>query len=155
MAQVEVEVIGLLARACERLVGSVFDALDEAGAVGLGTTHALAIRVLDQGELTARALATALGVTPQAAGRISSDLEQQGLVERGRDPRDARARPLRLTDAGRGVATTMRTAEERAVEQWREAAGAANVATTARALQAYLLASEPARLPQARRMRFT
>ncbi len=149
------DVISLLARACERLVGSVFDALDEAGAPELGTTQALAIRMLDHGPLTARALGTALGITPQAAGRISADLEEQGLAERRRDPRDARARPLALTSAGEHIAAAMRSAEDRATEQWRAAAGAADSAATARALRAYLVATEPPRTPQPRRMRFS
>jgi DNA-binding MarR family transcriptional regulator len=47
-------------------------------------------------------------VTAQAAGKVSGELEKQGLGLRGTDPRDARARPLTLTAEGRRMAETMR-----------------------------------------------
>jgi DNA-binding MarR family transcriptional regulator len=151
----EVEVIGLLARACERLVGSVFAALDEEGFGGLTATQALAIRTLAAGPATARALAGALGVTPQAAGKVTSELEGLGLAVRGQDPRDARVRPLTLTELGRRAADAMHDAEEASIRRWREAADGGDLDATVRALRAYLAATEPPRTGHARRMRFT
>jgi DNA-binding MarR family transcriptional regulator len=101
------------------------------------------------------ALATSLGVTPQAAGRVTADLENRGLVERGVDTRDARARPLTLTDAGRRLAEALHRAEVTAVEQWASASPPADLTATARALQAYLDATAPPAPRQQRRMRFT
>jgi len=149
------ELIGLLAQACERLVGSVFGALDDEGFPGLPTSAALAVRVLAGGPATSVSLATALGVTPQAAGRVTADLEQRGLVQRGVDSRDARVRPLTLTASGRRLAETLRRAEVTAVELWASAASPADLAATARALQAYLDVSTPPPARQQRRMRFT
>jgi DNA-binding MarR family transcriptional regulator len=151
----EDDVVGLLARACERLVGSVFASLDDAGLGGVSSTGALAVRMLADGPLTAGALATALGVTPQAAGKVSGELAQQGLVARGSDPRDARARPLTLTDAGRRMAALMREAEAAAVQRWRQAAEPDDLEAVVRALRAYLASTEPARSSTPRRIRFS
>ncbi len=153
--QQSTELIGLLARACERLVSSVFAALDDEGFPGLPASAALAVRVLAGGPATSVAVATSLGITPQAAGRVTADLERQGLVERGVDTRDGRARPLTLTDAGRRLAEALHRAEVAAVEQWASAAPPADLTATARALQAYLDVSTPPPPRQQRRMRFT
>ncbi len=150
----DTQLIGLLARACERLVGSIFAALDDEGFDGLSTTQALAVRMLASGPMTPRALAENLGVTPQAASGIAADLERRGLAARGRDPHDARVRPLDLTEAGRHVAATMHRAESASIGQWAAAAGPGDLDATARALQAYLDVTQPPRTPQPRRMRF-
>lgn len=153
--QPSTELIGLLAQACERLVGSVFGALDDQGFPGLPASGVLAVRVLAGGPATSVVLAAALGVTPQAAGRVTADLEQRGLVERGVDSTDARARPFTLTDSGRRLAEALRQAEVTAVELWASASPPADLAATARALQAYLDVSSPPPARQQRRMRFT
>ena len=147
--------MGLMARACERLVGSIFVAMDEAGFPGMSSSQVLAVRTLAGSALTTSALGEVLGVTPQGAGKITGDLERRGLVWRTTDPHDARARPLMLTDEGRRAAAAMHDAEQRTVGTWREAATEADLAATARALAAYLSATEPARAAPARRMRFT
>jgi DNA-binding MarR family transcriptional regulator len=149
------ELVSLMARACERLVGSVFEALEQAGYEGLTSTQALALRTLAGGPLTARALADLLGVTAQGAGKVTGDLERRGLLSRSTDPRDARARPLVLTAEGRRAAAAMQAAEQRTVGAWQDAASAADLEATARALGAYLAATEPAQAAPARRMRFT
>jgi DNA-binding MarR family transcriptional regulator len=151
----EAELVGLLARACERLVGQVFAVLDEAGFEGVGTTNALAVRTLAAGPMTAGALAAVLGVTPQAAGKVTTELEHQGLVERGVDPQDARARPLNLTDRGRLMAEAMAGAEAAAVERWRSAAGREDLEATTRALRAYLDSTPVPQAPRVRRLRFS
>ena len=153
--QQSTELIGLLAQACERLVSSVFAALDDEGFPGLPASAALAVRVLARGPATSVALAASLGVTPQAAGRVTADLEHRGLVERGVDTKDARARPLALTEAGRRLAEALRRAEVTAVQQWASASPPADLAATARALQAYLDVSNTPPPRQQRRMRFT
>jgi DNA-binding MarR family transcriptional regulator len=151
----ESEVMGLLARACERLVGSVFAGLEDAGFGAASSTSALAVRTLADRPMTAGALAAVLGVTPQGAGKISAELEQQGLAVRGSDPRDARARPLTLTAEGRRMASAMREAEAAAMERWRKAADPDDIEALVRALQAYLASTDPPRTSTPRRIRFT
>jgi|SRR3954447_14131436 DNA-binding MarR family transcriptional regulator len=151
----ETDVVGLLARACERLVGSLFTTLDDAGFGTVSTTSALAVRMLADGPMTPGALAVALGVTAQAAGKVSGELEKQGLALRGTDPRDARARPLTLTAEGRRMAETMREAESTAIEGWRAIADPDDLEALVRALRAYLESTDRPRVSQARRIRLT
>ena len=151
----ETDVVGLLARACERLVGSLFTTLDDAGFAAVSTTSALAVRMLADGPLTPTALAAALGVTAQAAGKVSGELEKQGLALRGTDPRDARARPLTLTAEGRRMAETMREAESASIEAWRRMADPDDLEALVRALRAYLESSAPPRVSQGRRIRLS
>jgi DNA-binding MarR family transcriptional regulator len=151
----ETDVVGLLARACERLVGSLFTTLDDAGFGAISTTGALAVRMLADGPMTPGALAAALGVTAQAAGKVSGELERQGLALRGTDPRDARARPLTLTAEGRRMAETMREAESAAIEGWRKIAAPDDLDALVRALHAYLESSAPPRVSHGRRIRLS
>ena len=151
----ESDVAGLLARACERLVGSLFTTLDDAGFGAVSTTSALAVRMLADGPMTPGALAAALGVTAQAAGKVSGELEKQGLALRGTDPRDARARPLTLTAEGRRMAETMREAESAAVEGWRRIADPDDLDALVRALRAYLESTSQPRVSHARRIRLS
>src|SRR5688572_8928234 len=149
------ELLVLLAGVCEHLVGRVFAGLETAGHQGLSGSQALAIHFLGAGAKTLGELAHLLGVTQQAASRLTHDLEARGLVIRGTDPSDARIRPLELTTAGRAAGQAMRAAEHAAMAAWREIAGAEDLAATARALAAYLKATEPTRQPATRRIRFS
>jgi DNA-binding MarR family transcriptional regulator len=105
--------------------------------------------------MTVGALAPVLGVTPQAAGKVTTELEHQGLAQRGVDPRDARARPLHLTERGRLMADAMARAEAAAVERWRSAAGDDDLEAAARALRAYLDSTHVPQAPKVRRLRFS
>ena len=150
------EMLGLLlARVCEHLIGQVFTSLEAAGYDGLSGSQALSIRFLDDGPKTLGELAGLLGVTQQAASRLTADLETRSLVVRGTDPGDARVRPLELTPTGRSAVQAMRAAEREVAAAWREIAGADDLAATTRALTAYLAANEPARRPVTRRIRFS
>jgi DNA-binding MarR family transcriptional regulator len=52
------------------------------------------------GPVTIGALAERLGVSQQAASKSVADLERRGYVTRSRDPGDARARRVALTERG-------------------------------------------------------
>lgn len=65
-----------------------------------------ALNVLDaEGELTQHALARCTGIDPSSMVATIDELEQRGLVERGKHPTDRRAHALRLTEKGH---TTLR-----------------------------------------------
>ena len=62
------------------------------------------------GPVTPGRLAQAEQISPQAIGAILNGLVRRGLVERHTDPRDARRVVMSLTEAGRQVVRSKRTA---------------------------------------------
>lgn len=80
-------------------------------------------RIAAEGSRTTE-LAESAGVTKQTAGFLVDQLERQGLVERVPDPRDGRARLVRVAERGaQAVALTVPVVAE--VEaQWRAHLGA-------------------------------
>jgi len=76
-------------------------------------------------------LAAAAGMSKQAMGDLVDQCEAWGLVERGPDPRDARARLVRFTPAGLDWLAGFRRAVEHAEAEFRAEVGA-EVATVVR-----------------------
>lgn len=60
--------------------------------------------LLKREAMTVTEIAQHLGVTHAAVIKHSRVLEEMGLIERSRDPRDARRRPFALSDQGRAEA---------------------------------------------------
>ncbi len=94
------ETIGyLLARVCKAHRGTVGDALAE---VGLHVGQEMVLLHLWQRDgLNPSELAGALGVEPPTVTNMLSRMERAGLLERCRDPRDARCTRVYLTEKGR------------------------------------------------------
>lgn len=92
---------------CESLVraGSVMSRGVEAGlghVSGLGFTDLMIMRRLAESEVPPRRvdLAERMGLTASGVTRALVPLEKLGLIDRMRDPRDARASRASLTEAG-------------------------------------------------------
>ncbi|WP_454198052.1 MarR family winged helix-turn-helix transcriptional regulator [Nocardia sp. Marseille-Q1738] len=82
----------------------VFAALAEAGYGDISVAQGrLAARIAPQGSRITE-LAEQAQVTKQTAGFLVDQLERAGYVERMPDPRDGRARLVRLSERGRGMA---------------------------------------------------
>lgn len=86
------------------------------------TTAQLAVAVIVQarGEMTQRDLADELGLGENAITAMLQRLETLDMVERRRDPRDARVRQIRLTERGATVVSEAAGAFEvvnRAIDQ--------------------------------------
>lgn len=82
---------------------------------GLGLTprDAGALRALGRSPgISQRELATRLGTVPSRLVALIDDLEERGLVERIRSPKDRRNYQLHLTDAGGELLTSLRAAAE-------------------------------------------
>lgn len=61
------------------------------------------MRIYYHGACEITALVDTLQVSKAAAGQLVERMEQQGLVERGPDPADRRARRVTLTERGRAL----------------------------------------------------
>jgi MarR family transcriptional regulator, organic hydroperoxide resistance regulator len=89
----------MLARVCKAHRGSVGDALAEVG-LHVGQEMVL-LRLWQQDGLTPSELAGALGVEPPTVTNMLSRMERAELLERCRDPKDARCTRVYLTEKGR------------------------------------------------------
>jgi DNA-binding MarR family transcriptional regulator len=79
-------------------------------------------RIRDDGSRLGE-LAEAASTTKQNAGFLVDQLERQGYVERVPDPRDARARLVRITAHGREAIEVASRVEAAIEREWREHLG--------------------------------
>ena len=84
-------------RAVDAEVGS---ALADRGSPELSPGHAAAILLVDRRGTHLTELAARAGITKQAMMQVLDDLESAGYLRRHPDPRDARAKVVRLTARG-------------------------------------------------------
>jgi DNA-binding MarR family transcriptional regulator len=75
----------------------------------------------ERGRMRRVDLAAALGLTASGVTRALGPLERIGLVERERDPRDARVAYAALTATGRGLLEEMTASAEEVAADWFEA----------------------------------
>jgi DNA-binding MarR family transcriptional regulator len=87
-----------------------------AAATGLPFTRVRALKRLNGGPLTLRALAESLGTDAPAATVAVNDLERRGLVTRCEHPDDRRAKLVSLTTAGRATLRAVKTVSDHAPE---------------------------------------
>ncbi len=70
-------------------------------ATGLTTAHALTLRAAAElGEVTSRALAAVVAISPATMTTVLDRLERNGYIERYRSTRDRRVVHVRLTESG-------------------------------------------------------
>lgn len=103
----------------------IFEAVHAAGFDDITLAQArVAARVGEDGTRLTE-LAEQAQVTKQSAGFLVDQLEAAGYVERVPDPRDARARLVRMSGRGRAVVERARVEEEAIATEWRGHLGAA------------------------------
>ena len=138
LADVDPSLTALLVDASERFLGEALGRLDAAGYGGLSVSHAFTIQLIEAGVATITALSAAMRMTPQAVSAIVNQLDERGLVTKGRQQGDARTRILSLTDDGRHLADEI-TAALRGVEgDWADLIGVQRLTDVKSALAAYV-----------------
>lgn len=85
--------------------------------------HGFVFQAIGTSGTTAVELAARLGVTKQAAGKTITALERQGYLERAADPRDARAKAVRLTARGTEVLELSARAFDAVQAEWAQVLG--------------------------------
>ena len=102
---------------------AVMDALAEAGFGDMTLAQARVFqRIAAEGSRLTE-LAEAAQVTKQTAGFLVDQLERAGYVERVPDPRDARAKLIRLAERGQQTAAVAAEAVARVEAEWAEHLG--------------------------------
>jgi len=103
----------------------------------LGASHIQITRHLAQDGCRLTELAERAGITKQAMGKLVDQCAAWGLVERGADPRDARAVQIAFTPIGQQWLAVYRQAVEQAEAEFRQAVGAEVATVVLLGLEAY------------------
>jgi DNA-binding MarR family transcriptional regulator len=90
----------LLARARDITIELLHRRLGEEGFEGIRYRHGSVFRFIDPEGSRLTVLAERSGLTKQAIGEVVDELERLGYVERTADPKDRRAKIIRLTERG-------------------------------------------------------
>jgi DNA-binding MarR family transcriptional regulator len=123
-------------RLATELVDAVQDGVAARGFPDVRPAHGFAFVRIATGDATTSDVAAHLGVTKQSAAELVAGLVERGYVTREPDPRDARARLLRLTPRGRACTEAAEAAAADAVAGWRARLDADTFAALSAALAA-------------------
>ena len=108
----------LVLRAATEVVDGVQAGMAARGYDDVRPTHGFAFARIASGDTTVVDLAEHLGTTKQAASQLVAGLVARGYVVREPDPRDARARLLRLTERGQACTRAAEAAAADVVAAW-------------------------------------
>ncbi len=93
----------LLTAANRCIADRLVDAVAEVGGGAMRPSFGFVLRAVAAEEPTVSRLAGLLGVSKQAASRLTDDMVTAGFLRRGGDPADRRRTPLQLTELGARV----------------------------------------------------
>lgn len=120
----------------------ILDAVREAGHPITVAQARVAARINEDGSRLTE-LAEAAQMTKQNAGFLVGQLLDHGYVERVSDPRDARAKLIRITALGDRVRRLARETELRVEAEWLEVLGERRVAELRTALETLRTVTDP------------
>jgi DNA-binding MarR family transcriptional regulator len=109
--------------AARSLEARAYDAVVAAGADDVTPTQARLMAQIDPDGTRVVTLAARARITEQSAAFLVDQLEQAGYVERVADPRDGRAKLVRLTPHARAVGDAADAEVARALAEWEEHLG--------------------------------
>jgi DNA-binding MarR family transcriptional regulator len=93
----------LLRMPYEAFIGLLFEQLARAGYTDVHPAHAIVFQHLPVEGLRVTELARRTQLTKQYLGRLVTDLEALGYLERAPDPTDGRAKLIRLSERGHEI----------------------------------------------------
>lgn len=133
-ARTEANLGVLLFVAYRELEECAFEAVAASGADDITPAQARLMSRIDDGGSRVIDLAEQARVTKQTASFLVDGLEASGYVERTPDPRDGRARLIRLSEKGRRLVPIGQDAVEQAVAHWSHGVGTERIAELTRTL---------------------
>jgi DNA-binding MarR family transcriptional regulator len=110
--------------AARSLEARAYDALVAAGADDITPTQARLMAQIDPGGTRVVTLAARARTTKQSAAFLVDQLDRAGYVERVADPRDGRAKLVRLTPRARAIGDLADAEVARALREWEAHLGA-------------------------------
>jgi DNA-binding MarR family transcriptional regulator len=113
--------------AARSLEARAYDALVAAGADDVTPTQARLMAQIDPGGTRVVTLAARARTTKQSAAFLVDQLERAGYVERVADPRDGRAKLVRLTARARAIGDLADAEVARALGEWEAHLGPARM----------------------------
>jgi DNA-binding MarR family transcriptional regulator len=128
--------IRLLDAAFDGFVAEMSKRVEESPYSDVRVTHGCVFGNIDPQGTRLTDLAERAHMTKQSVGEVASDLEQKGYLERAPDPRDGRAKIIRLTERGRAAQALGREVIDDIEREWAERYGAERVAALREALEA-------------------
>jgi DNA-binding MarR family transcriptional regulator len=109
--------------AARSLEARAYDALVAAGAVDVTPTQARLMAQIDPDGTRVVTLAARARIAKQSAAFLVDQLERAGYVVRVADPRDGRAKLVRLTPHARAIGDAADAEVARAIEEWEQHVG--------------------------------
>lgn len=108
----------LLAIAYRQLITDLHAELARRGWSDVRPAYGFALLALRDGPLSGSELGLAMGMTKQASSKLVEGLETAGYARRRGPARDARVRPIELTDRGRELQTTAEAIYRELEQHW-------------------------------------
>ncbi len=115
--------IGLLDVAFDRFSAGLYERIAAAGFGDVRPGHGCVFGTIEPDGSRLTDLAERARMTKQTVGEVTTDLERLGYVERVPDPRDGRAKIIRLTARGREAQGVGRRLIEETETEWAERYG--------------------------------
>lgn len=112
----------------------VMKRLRERGHRDLRFSHGFVVQHLMEGPLAVGELARRMGVSQQAASKVTAELESLGYLERSADPGDRRVRRVGLSERGRKAIDDTRAARAEVADVLAAKLGVRRVETLRRGL---------------------
>ena len=140
----------LLAMAYRQLVDDLHRRLAAQGWSDVRPAFGFLLLALREGPVSLRELVATLGTSKQAVSKLADTMVAAGLVERVADPRDARAKDLRLTARGRDLLADVEEIYGELETGWADTHGTDAVESLRRDLETVVRAAHDGVLPPVR-----
>ncbi len=140
----------LMAMAYRLLISGLHERLAARGWPDVRPQYGYVLLACRDRPTTSGEVAALLGVSKQAASRLTDSMVEAGLLRRQQSDQDARAKPLVLSARGRRLLAVVAEVYAELEQQWAEVLGRSRVEAVRRDLREVLVAAYDGQLPPVR-----